>query len=64
MYVFLMFLAIQTATGVESEVREVEIEASSQEEAYDKCLDAVDIHILDTSDSDEARVIAGTCALK
>lgn len=64
MYTFLMFLAIQTATGVESEVHEVEIEASSQEEAYDKCLDAVDIHILDTSDSDEARVIAGTCALK
>ena len=64
MYTFLMFLAIQTATGVESEAYEVEIEASSQEEAYDKCLDAVDLHILDTSDSDEARVIAGTCALK
>lgn len=64
MYVFLMFLAIQTATGVESEVREVEIEASSREEAYDKCLDEVDIHILDTLDSDEAKVIAGTCALK
>lgn len=64
MYTFLVFLAIQTATGVESEVHEVEIEASSQEEAYDKCLDTVDIHILDTSDSDEAKVIAGTCELR
>ena len=59
-----MFLIVQTATGIESEIHEVEIEASSTEDAYDKCLDAVDIHILDTSDSDEAKVIAGTCALK
>ena len=64
MYAFLMFLAIQTAIGIESEIHEVEIEASSQEEAYDKCLDEVDTHILDTSDSDEAKVIAGTCTLK
>lgn len=64
MYTFLMFLAIQTATGIESEVHEIKIEASSQEEAYDKCLDAVDIHILDTSDSDEAKVIAGMCELR
>lgn len=61
MYSFIMILFLQTKVGIELEIYRYYSEESNYVLAYDMCMDEVESHIFDTSDSEEASVIAGVC---